>query len=443
MTLQEKALKLVKNHPLCDYCLGRQFSNLATGTTNLNRGKTIKDFLVMEFSTDHTEENMSILQCLSRSGSNLAKKLLLKNEIQSEETMECYICEDSLESIDTLTELVISQSKGCEFHTLLMGTFIPKAIQEREIELKTQIDAKQTELLKQEFNRNIGKKISGRIPVTTDFKSPNIVFEVNPFTQDISMRITSLYIYGKYNKFLRTLPQTKWPCRKCKGRGCTECNNTGKKYQESVEELIETEVIKIAKADKGTLHGGGREDIDALMLGTGRPFVFEVVNPHIRSFNLKDLEERINDHTQDKVEVKNLRWSSRKEVVHVKSSAERAIKKYRAIIEFSNPITDDDIKLIENELQDKVLQQRTPNRVSHRRADKIREKKVYTVECKRKGKAEIEIAVECDGGCYVKELISGDKGRTKPSISEIVMNPAICTELDVIDIHEIPFIQED
>ncbi|MCK4973053.1 MAG: tRNA pseudouridine(54/55) synthase Pus10, partial [Candidatus Heimdallarchaeota archaeon] len=185
------------------------------------------------------------------------------------------------------------------------------------------------------------------------------------------------------------------------------------------------------------------EDIDALMLGTGRPFVFEVVNPHIRSLDLKNLEERINIHTKDKIEVQNLRWSSRKEVVHVKSSAERAIKKYRALVEFSNPITDENMKKIENEFQKKELQQRTPNRVSHRRADKIRKKKVYTVECIRKGEAKIEIVIECDGGCYVKELISGDKGRTKPSISEIVMNPAICTELDVIEIDEIPYIQED
>ncbi len=439
MTLHEKALKLLKNHTLCDYCLGRQFSNLATGTTNLNRGKTIKDFLVMEFSTDLSEESVSILQCLSRSGSALAKKLLLKNGIQSEETMECYICEDSLKTIDSLAELVILQSKGYEFQTFLMGTLISKALQERETELKAQVNVKQTELLKQEFNRNIGKKVSERAPVITDFKSPDIVFEVNPFTQDISMRITSLYIYGKYKKYLRILPQTRWPCRKCKGKGCKECNNTGKKYPESVEELIEVEAIKLAKAEKGTLHGGGREDIDALMLGTGRPFVFEVVNPHIRSLELKDLEERINNYTKDKIEVQNLRWSSRKEVVHVKSSAERAIKKYRALIEFLNPITDKDIKKIENEFQNKVLQQRTPNRVSHRRADKIREKKVYNVECTRKGEAEIEIEVECDGGCYVKELISGDEGRTKPSISEIAMNPAICTELDVIKINEIPY----
>jgi tRNA pseudouridine synthase 10 len=27
------------------------------------------------------------------------------------------------------------------------------------------------------------------------------------------------------------------------------------------------------------LHAAGREDIDVRMLGTGRPFVFEIINP--------------------------------------------------------------------------------------------------------------------------------------------------------------------
>ncbi|MBY9002067.1 MAG: tRNA pseudouridine(54/55) synthase Pus10 [Candidatus Heimdallarchaeota archaeon] len=443
MMLQEKALKLLQYYPLCDYCLGRQFSNLATGTTNLSRGKTIKDFLVMDVSTTLVDDQIQILQCLSRSGSDLAKKYLVKKEIQAEETMKCYICEDSLEMVEELADLIIPHTEGYEFYTILIGTLIPKSILERETELKKQHDVTQTELLKQEFNRNVGKKLSEKLPITTDFKSPEIVIEIDPFTQNINMRIKSLYIYGKYRKFLRTIPQTRWPCRRCKGKGCDECNNTGKKHLESVEELIEVKAIELAKAEKITLHGGGREDIDALMLGTGRPFVFEIVNPRIRSLSLRDLEKKINDFTQNKVEVLELRWSTHKEVVHVKQSAERAVKKYRALVSFLEPITDENMVKIEKEFHNKELQQRTPNRVSHRRADKIREKKVYSIECTRKDTMEIEMLVRCDGGCYVKELISGDEGRTKPSISEITMNSAVCKELDVIEIMEIPYIQEE
>lgn len=48
----------------------------------------------------------------------------------------------------------------------------------------------------------------------------------------------------------------------------------------------------------------------------------------------------------------------------------------------------------------------------------------------------LELVVRCQGGLYVKELISGDGGRTTPSVSEILGCGARCTELDVIAVNE-------
>ncbi|HEX32361.1 MAG TPA: tRNA pseudouridine(54/55) synthase Pus10, partial [Candidatus Acetothermia bacterium] len=39
-----------------------------------------------------------------------------------------------------------------------------------------------------------------------------------------------------------------------------------------------------------------------------------------------------------------------------------------------------------------------------------------------------------EGGLYIKELISGDEGRTTPSLSGVLGLPALVTELDVIDV---------
>ncbi|HJJ55311.1 MAG TPA: hypothetical protein O0X50_04415 [Methanocorpusculum sp.] len=39
-----------------------------------------------------------------------------------------------------------------------------------------------------------------------------------------------------------------------------------------------------------------------------------------------------------------------------------------------------------------------------------------------------------DSGLYIKELISGDNGRTSPSLAEILKSPARVTELDVIQV---------
>jgi len=48
------------------------------------------------------------------------------------------------------------------------------------------------------------------------------------------------------------------------------------------------------------------------------------------------------------------------------------------------------------------------------------------------GAGEAEIDLLTDGGLYVKELVSGDDGRTRPSLSEVLGVPATVVELDVM-----------
>ena len=45
-----------------------------------------------------------------------------------------------------------------------------------------------------------------------------------------------------------------------------------------------------------------------------------------------------------------------------------------------------------------------------------------------------EVRLRCDGGLYIKELISGDEGRTRPSLAECLAVPARVVELDVVSV---------
>lgn len=42
--------------------------------------------------------------------------------------------------------------------------------------------------------------------------------------------------------------------------------------------------------------------------------------------------------------------------------------------------------------------------------------------------------VKTQGGLYIKELISGDDNRTKPSVCDILGVKSICKQLDVIEV---------
>ena len=95
---------------------------------------------------------------------------------------------------------------------------------------------------------------------------------------------------------------------------------------------------------------------------------------------------------------------------------------------------------IMTKLQGCTLAQRTPERVAHRRADKIRRRKV--IETSGPSICEVnddyllaEFSLRCESGTYVKETVHGDAGRTQPSIASLIKARCTVEWLDVADIH--------
>jgi tRNA pseudouridine synthase 10 len=72
--------------------------------------------------------------------------------------------------------------------------------------------------------------------------------------------------------------------------------------------------------------------------------------------------------------------------------------------------------------------------VAHRRANKVREKQIYNCEIESIDGTMAILTLEAESGTYIKELVSGDDGKTKPSISEMIGIPCKVAELDVIEI---------
>ena len=63
-----------------------------------------------------------------------------------------------------------------------------------------------------------------------------------------------------------------------------------------------------------------------------------------------------------------------------------------------------------------------------------REKYIYKVKVKKVAPKQAEMIVLCQGGLYVKELVSGDEGRTVPSIAELLSTGAKTLKLDVLKV---------
>jgi tRNA pseudouridine synthase 10 len=123
----------------------------------------------------------------------------------------------------------------------------------------------------------------------------------------------------------------------------------------------------------------------------------------------------------------------------LKANAENTKKTYRAIIRSERKLDKtqfiDLLNELKSRLENQIIEQRTPIRVSHRRADKFRKKKIYSILGFFKKADLYEFIIETQGGTYIKELISGDNGRTKPSFTDIFGINLQCEELDVLKIY--------
>jgi tRNA pseudouridine synthase 10 len=165
------------------------------------------------------------------------------------------------------------------------------------------------------------------------------------------------------------------------------------------------------------VHAFGREDIDARMLGTGRGSVIEVRSPRRRRVSLEDVQEALNSY-RDLVEFKVEGWSNKGEVRINKRRSSTARKIYRILVLVSRELREEDIQRLEEELRNRSIKQRI--------------KQVYRIKCAKIAGNLLECLVEASGGLYIKELVSSDSGRTKPSFAEILGTEAICIELDVV-----------
>lgn len=383
----EKSEKILEKHSLCNNCLGRLFGRLGK-STNYIRGKSIRLVLNMKREAEG----------LPTFG----------------EPEKCELCGNIFKKTEYLARLCYdkAQKLGLEFESFLVGSRFPKEILEKEKQLWEEFGLEFAEPINRELNREVGKFLEVLLQKPVNKEDPDVVFIIDPYNERTELQIKPLYIYGRYRKLVRGIPQTPL-----------------KGFKESVASII---CRPFSKATKGKciFHGAGREDVDVRMLGNGRPFVVEIKKPIKRKIDLEKIAQEINQ--SKKVEVLDLKFITREEMEKILTSNHK--KEYEALVYVEEGITEEDVKRVVEKLQNCTIYQRTPRRVLRRRADIVRVRKVYDVKAEIVDKKHLKLRLITDGGLYIKELISGDNGRTTPSVSEILGKKAWCEKLDVLNI---------
>ncbi len=347
---------------------------------------------------------------------------------------ECRICGGAFQSLERWADRCLRAGEGWEFSSFRCGSRWDPERLAREEALWLSLATPWGESVRTAFNRELGKVLGRRLRLPGDREPAEMVFVSDLPAGTVEVTVAPFFVEGRYRKLDRTLPQTRWPCRACHGQGCVRCGMTGKQYPTSVEEVLGGPLLRATGGSAHAFHGMGREDIDARMLGRGRPFVLEVTRPHRRSVNLEAVAREIRDEAAGRVELVHWERCDGSRVETLKSS--RPEKTYRVVV---RPLVPEvKVKEVLPLVTLRPLEQRTPTRVQHRRADKVRLRSVREMRWVGSDEESFTLELRTEAGTYVKELIQGDGGRTQPNLSGLLGVPLTVSSLDVLEVHDLP-----
>lgn len=415
------AVRALKLFPLCDRCLGRLFARYGINLNNELRGKSIKTYVAMML-TEMLSKGQDAIDLIKELAPNAGYPIseLYRKYIGGDLSIKkCYVCNNKLEIlIAELSVQAMEKLKEVEASTFLVGVKKDSHIEQREKEIASILSIDSWESIRREIKREVGKKIQALLGLKPDFKNPDVVVMLDLDKAEAGINLMPLYLKGTYLKLGRFISQMVWI-----GRDGT------KKYKLSLEE----ECRKLLGLVGGTdvkVHASGREDVDARMLGDGRPLIIEVCNPRRRDVSISELSRIFEESPWIRIILER----------RVKPSAVTTLKQsnphkaYRVVALSEENVSEEELCNLREFFTNRAIKQLTPKRVLRRKGEILRVKKVYEVNARLLHSNVIEFIVWCEGGLYVKELVHGDDGRTTPSFAEFLRKNLTVLFLDVLKV---------
>lgn len=199
----ERAMDILRKYPLCDHCLGRLFARLGTGLSNEERGKAIKDYLLMRIherilSEGLSDELLNDIKALAMSGHEPSIKFLSNMGINASPA-KCYVCGGII--FNRLDEWAITianslRSLGIEFRSFRLGSKVPLDILNRELSITTEFSISSAESIKREINRELGKRVSAILGVPFSREDPDVEAVIDVSTGSVEVQVMQ-YTYQR------------------------------------------------------------------------------------------------------------------------------------------------------------------------------------------------------------------------------------------------------
>ena len=390
--LQSKSI--LKECDLCDNCLGRFFIN----STHLSSGK------------------------------RLGNKI--RNSINSRAVTKCYICKNLLSNADLYVKMMQNASMGYEFSTFTVGAILKQSIIERDDKLRSKFHLHGVDGIKTAVTRELGKKFVKKTKKRIDHLSPDITFTINFRTEQCNVKTKPTFLYGRYIKDKRGLPQKGESCKDCKGKGCIFCNNHGIVSFDSVEGKISQLLYEKFETKQVKFTWIGGEDKTSLVMGDGRPFFAKLLSPKKRNVRLvkKSNLGEIMVHALRTIDVipngsirfksKIKMWVSTKD--NISSKKLKKLKQLVAVPIETVPIVREALDYFTGSTK------------------KQHKREIHKLKYKKISLQSFTVEIEVDGGITIKRLVDGIPFlgfRIIPNITSLLGTQCSCEKFDVNQIY--------
>jgi len=371
------AKKILKDHNLCDNCLGRLFASKLGVSSHQKLGKKIR-------STLHKKNPKS-----------------------------CFICKNMMSKLDTQLSKMYEMSNDFEFSTFLVGAILPPSILDRDDQIRSKFKLRGINSIKGDINREIGKRFGRRTKTKVDYQNPEIVFTLDFKKEECEIKPKPLFLSGRYTKSIRGIPQKQRSCNQCRGKGCYVCEFHGISEFDSVEGKIARFLYEKFGALQAKITWIGSEDESSLVLGRGRPFFAKLINPHKRKLRLG---KKI---ALDGIVIRDL-----KVIEKIPSNVIRFRSKVAMQVQTQNEIQSSQLRNL-HKLEKQPI-------AIYENSGKKNQRNVSNIRYKKKSSNSFSILMKADGGVPLKRFADGVE--VTPSLTSILENPCKCTVFDFYDI---------
>ncbi|VDN02067.1 unnamed protein product [Thelazia callipaeda] len=254
----------------------------------------------------------------------------------------------------------------------------------------------------------------------------------SPSTQcsfSVSFKRNSIFIAGRYCKFSRFISQSPW---------FDSTNDTSQSSNPSISEIIGIPFIEETKCDSVRFVALGREDIDVRMLGNGRPFVIQLINPKklvpfrsdLMQATLNNIRDKINENRDVRIP-SDLKQITSDQASLIKKGQDDKRKIYTGYCYSAKVIDDSVFEELSGKAPIEIIQ-KTPVRVLKRRPLLERKRTIFSMMAMKLDDNHFILKLLTQAGTYVKEFVHGDFGRTRPSLADLL--DVKCGEIDILDL---------